>query len=184
MGWGGRKGGRYSKGRGETGRGPAGAPLSLAGPHCAPKSPSGCRHRDYGSGSTWQESELNSVPTVGGKSPKPPHVPAQSHQNTGHHPKSTCPLQRSRCQQCPCPGTALLPSPGTDAWLRDRATQMGWVLGVCHPGWQCSHLQQHPCGCWAWRGCFQRGFNLPKNLLSVLSHELPEAGPPHTIPGP
>lgn len=37
MGGGSRKGERYSKGRGETGRGPAGAPLSLDGAQSAPK---------------------------------------------------------------------------------------------------------------------------------------------------
>lgn len=85
---------------------------------------------------------------------------------------------RAGGQQCPCPGTALLPPQGQMPGYQNG------LLGVCHPGWRCRHLQQPPCGCLAWRGRFQRGFNLPKNPLSVLSHELPDAGAPHTVPGP
>lgn len=41
-----------------------------------------------------------------------------------------------------------------------------------------------PVAAGAWKGCFQRGFSLPKNLLLVVSREQPDAGPPHAVPRP
>lgn len=151
---GGREGGRSSKGRGKTGRGPAGVSLPPAGCPVCPQTSLCSAAAGLRAEGPWlpagpraqfrlchEGQRLRNIPVPRLRAIKTLGITptrASAHRRRCGVPAASVPRR--------CPPAFLRSRCLTRGHGHPKASHLG-LSGGCHPTWHCSHLQQHPCGC-------------------------------------